>query len=137
MKTLQQIKRYKEKTMDGRDMSRLIEFIPEADLADMEIELKPEYVGKHQHSPLTRENVLKHLESDLAFAFEKALDKRGISAGWMRDVVLMWVWVLDDELPVTDYAQYGLPTLKAVALKYGFDNPIGDDEGNEDKYASD
>ena len=30
---------------------------------------------------------------------------------------------------------YGLPLLKAVAVKYGFKNPIGDDEGTEDKYS--
>jgi hypothetical protein len=29
---------------------------------------------------------------------------------------------------------YGLPLFKATALKYGFNNPIGDDLGSEDKY---
>ena len=35
---------------------------------------------KHSAVPLTREDVLKQLKGDLAFGFEKALNKRGISA---------------------------------------------------------
>jgi len=35
-----------------------------------------------------------------------------------------------------NYAQYGLPGLKAVALHYNLPNPIGDDAGTEDSYAS-
>jgi len=32
------------------------------------------------------------------------------------------------------YAMYGLPLYKATALKYGFKNPIGDDDGDEEEY---
>ena len=67
---------------------------------------------------------------DVAFGFEKALDKRGISSGLMYSVVKMWLRVLEDELAKSDaYAQYGLPLFKAVAVKYGFPNPIGEDLG--------
>lgn len=86
---------------------------------------------------LTRENVLAQLASDLDFGFEKALNQRGISSGLMYEVVKMWMWVLDDDLQHFDgYAQYGLPFFKAVAIKYGFPNPIGDDRGDEEKYAA-
>jgi hypothetical protein len=67
------------------------------------------------------------------------LDKRGISAGLMYEVVKMWMWVLEDDLQnhnEEDYAQYGLPLLKAVAVKYEFKNEIGDDYGNEWKYST-
>jgi hypothetical protein len=30
-----------------------------------------------------------------------------------------------------DYQMYGLPLFKATALKYGWDNPIGEDSGSE------
>lgn len=46
----------------------------------------------------------------------------------------MWNWILEDGLEnwdVNDYTQYGLPLFKATAQKYGFDNPIDDDECNE------
>lgn len=140
MKTLEQIKeQYKSETLDGRDLHRLMMFIPEDDLGAFGLELKEEYKGTHKHKPLTRENVLAQLEEDVAFGFKKALDQRGISAGLMFEVVQMWNWILEEGLEDFDddnYAQYGLPLFKATAVKYGFDNPIGDDSGDEEKYAS-
>lgn len=35
-----------------------------------------------------------------------------------------------------DYGFYGLPLFKATAVKYGWDNPIGEDSGRERKYDS-
>ena len=139
MKTLEQIKDRGSKTIDGRDFSRLAMFIPESQLADFGMSLKDEYVGKHEHKEFNRENVIEQLKDDVAFGFEKALDQRGLSAGAMFEVVMMWNWILEEGLedfPEDDYAQYGLPLFKQTAVKYGFDNPIGDDYGNESKYAS-
>lgn len=34
----------------------------------------------------------------------------------------------------TNYAMYGLPLFKATAVKYGWENPIGDDNGDEEFY---
>lgn len=33
-----------------------------------------------------------------------------------------------------NYAMYGLPLFKATAVKYGWENPIGDDNGDEEFY---
>lgn len=136
MKTLDYIKdHYKFDTLDGRDLSRLAQFIPEKDLKDFGIKLKPEYIGQHVHIPFTKENVLAQLEKDVEFGFEKALDQRGISSSLMADVVMMWNWILEDGLEDFDeYPMYGLPIFKATAIKYGFENPIGDDTGSEDYY---
>jgi hypothetical protein len=141
MKTLEQIKSdYKSRTIDGRDLTRLAAFIPESQLPDFGLTIKPEFIGTHEHKPLTRENVMERLRGDVEFGFEKALDKRGISAGLMFEVVHMWNWILEDGLQDHDedagYAQYGLPLFKATAVKYGFPNPIGDDRGDEYKYSS-
>ena len=47
----------------------------------------------------------------------------------------MWLWVLDDELDdFEEYTMYGLPLFKAVSLKYGFENMIGEEKGSELKY---
>lgn len=138
MKTLEQIKERGSNTLDGRDFSRLARFIPEAQLADFGLDLKKEYVGTHEHIEFNRENVLEQLQSDVEFGFEKALGQRGISAGLMFEVVRMWNWVLEEGLedfPEDDYAQYGLPLFKQTAVKYGFDNPIGEDYGDESHYA--
>lgn len=128
----------KSRCIDDRDYMRLAMFFPLENLKTLGFELKEGVDASQKETvELNRENVLAQLEKDLAFAFEKALDRRGISADAMSEVVRMWMWVLDDELQdFTEYAQYGLPFLKAVALKFGFKNPIGEDEGNEDKYAS-
>lgn len=138
MKTLEQVAQdYKSETLDGRDISRLANFIPESQLKDFGVELKEEYVGKHKAKKFTRANILKQLKEDVAFGFEKALNQRGISAGLMYEVVSMWNWILEEGLEDFDeYAQYGLPLFKATAVKYGFDNPIGNDTGSEYKYSS-
>lgn len=136
MKTLQQVKElYKSETIDGRDLHRLIQFIPESKLKDFGLILKEEYVGKHKHIEFTKENVLIQLEKDVEFGFEKALNCRGISSSLMYEVVKMWNWILEEGLEdFNDYAMYGLPLFKATALKYGFNNPIGEDSGKEGKY---
>jgi hypothetical protein len=139
MKTLEQIKsEYKSNTLDGRDLDRLMEFIPEKDLSHFGIKLKDEYKGKHKAKRFTKSNILKQLKKDVEFGFEKALNQRGISSFLMFNVVKMWNWILEEGLENFDednYAQYGLPLFKATALKYNFPNPIGDDIGNENKYA--
>lgn len=140
MKTLSQIQaNYKSQTLDGRDLSRLSQFIPEADLAGFGLSLHPEFVGKHQAKEFTEAAVIDQLRNDVEFGFEKALNKRGISSSLMFEVVKMWNWILEDGLDASadnNYEQYGLPHFKAVAVKYGFENPIGDDDGDEYKYSS-
>lgn len=140
MKTLEQILTYDYKNgcLDGRDITRLSVYIPYEHWNKLGLELKPGIdPSEIKTLDLTEENILKDLEHDLAFAFDKALDQRGISSSLMYNVIKMWLWVLDDELYKCDeYAMYGLPLYKKVAVKYGFDNPIGDDYGNEACYAS-
>ena len=138
MKTIKQITElYVCQTMDGRDISRLTTFLTEDQIESFGMVLKPEYAGKHAPVPFTREAVLEQLCKDVEFGFEKALGKRGISAGMMFDVVSMWNWILEEGLEGFEtYAQYGLPLFKATAVKYGFENPIGADSGDEHKYSS-
>lgn len=140
MKTLEYIaENYKSETIDGRDFHRLAQFIPFDMLPKFGIEPSDEWNNKEKWDahvkPFTRENILKQLEEDVEFGFEKALNKRGISSGLMYEVVKMWNWILEEGLEdFDDYPMYGLPLFKATAVKYGFDNPIGDDTGSEDEY---
>ncbi len=123
----------KSNCLGGRGFSRLVEFIPAEYLTKFGFK---EREGKtHTATPLTQEIVLERLKGDLDFAFEKALNKRGLSSGMMFEVIKMWMWVLDDPLAeFEDYAMYGLPLFKAVALKYNLPNLIGEDTGSESKY---
>ena len=152
MRTLDEIlSNYKSNCLDGRDTYRLWKFIPwdvAKNYPDFLENIKEEYrteekwMAEVYEMSYTRENVLKHLRSDVAFGFQKALDRRGISAGLMFEVVKMWNWVLNEDEELANwsdgnYAMYGLPLFKATAIKYGFPNEIGDDNGDESWYEED
>jgi len=150
MKTLEQLaelaqqQAFQSNCLDGRDFSRLAMFVPYDMLDKFGIEPNDDYKDPEKWNatikPFTRENILKQLESDVDFGFEKALNKRGISSGFMFEVVKMWNWILEEGLEDwsdDNYAMYGLPLFKATAVKYGFDNPIGDDTGSENYYNED
>jgi len=152
MRTLDEIlSNYKSNCLDGRDTYRLWKFIPwdvAKNYPDFLENIKEEYRNEEAwnsevyEKEYTRENIIDQLRSDVAFGFEKALDRRGISSGLMFEVVRMWNWVLDEDeelanWPSYHYAMYGLPLFKATAVKYGFPNEIGDDEGNESWYNED
>lgn len=139
MKSIEEILKYQSQSLDGRDICRLGSFMTHEQLKEVGLApSKPDVDWVPEE--YTRENVIKRLESDLAFAFEKALNKRGLSAGMMFSVIKMWMWVLDEHEDLVNwsddnYAMYGLPLFKAVALRYNLDNPIGDDVGNESHYS--
>lgn len=123
-------------TLDGRDYSRLSLYFGKEDLNTFGMTLKDPDKPWVQYE-LTEAAILEDLKTDLDFAFEKALDKRGLSAGMMYEVIKMWMWVLDDPLQYCeDYAQYGLPFLKKVALEYSLPNPIGEAVGDEFEYSA-
>ena len=140
MKTLEQIAGlYKSNCLDGRDINRLCQFIPFDMLNQFGLEARDVTAEEWNKNlrPFTREEILKQLESDVDFGFEKALNQRGISSSLMFEVVKMWNWILEEGLENWDdnnYAMYGLPLFKATAVKYGFENPIEDDNGDEGYY---
>ena len=137
MKTIEQIlESHESQTLDGRDLTRLAQFLTVEQIEKLGLSFNsPEEREAHVPIEFTKENVLKQLEKDVAFGFEKALNRRGISSGLMYEVVQMWNKILEEGLEdFYSYAMYGLPLFKATAVKYGFDNPIGDDTGSEDHY---
>jgi|SRR6188508_455572 len=136
MKSLEQIaKEYKSNTIDGRDLNRLAQFIPFNMLSSFGLEAKEGVTEESWNSKViefSKENILKQLESDVSFGFEKALNQRGLSAGMMYEVVSMWNWVLEEGLEnFNSYSYYGLPLFKATANKYGFPDEIEGEEGDE------
>lgn len=144
MKTINEIlSNYKQDWqifLDDRFGKRLTDFLTEEQCAQIGFVFKDEYKGTHKPIEWTRDNILEQLKKDVEFGFEKALNQRGISSSLMFEVVRRWNKVLEEGLENWDednYANYGLPLFKATALKYGWDNPIGGDNGNEDKYEED
>jgi hypothetical protein len=126
MKTLEYIiENHKSECIDGRDMTRLMQFVKEEDLGKIGVTLKDEYVGTHEAIPFTRENILKQLKEDVLFGWEKAVNERGISASLMYEVVQMWNWVLEEGLEDYDnYGWYGKPLFIKTAEKYGWKDEL-------------
>lgn len=125
----------KSACLDYRDYARLCDYFSTEEWHYFGFKLK-EGAEPPPVKEWTEENIKEDMRRDLEFAFEKALDRRGISASLMYEVIKMWLWILEDPLQdFEDYAYYGLPLLKEVAVKYGFPNPIGDDTGTEPKYS--
>jgi hypothetical protein len=140
MKTIEEIlNNYEiewETPIDDRFGARLCQFLTEEQMESIGFSMR-EYKEQYVPKEWTRENILEQLKDDVEFGFEKALDQRGISSGLMFDVVRKWNKVLEEGLEdwgEEHYAMYGLPLFKATAVKYGWDNPIGDDDGDESKY---
>lgn len=120
----------KSQCLDGREISRLVNYLPVAVWDAFGCELK-EGAPAPEVLPWTEERFEESLRTDLAFAIEKSEGCRGISASLMFEVVKMWLWVLDDPLGDTDdYYDYGLPFFNEVADQYGF--PKGERAKDED-----
>jgi len=137
MKKLDEVlENFKPNTIDNRDAHRLADFTPEDKLPLLGVKLLEKNIGTHVPIAWNEENILAQLKKDVAFGFEKALDQRGLSAGMMYQVVGMWNEILENNLNKSDedYSMYGLPRLKTTALHYGWENPIGEDEGSEESY---
>ena len=95
------------------------------DAATLKPLVKPDAdLSNWQPEELTRENVIKKMLEYLDFAFEKASSHRGISASRSVEHMQSYLWLLgDDELLAFatsggNYANYGVPILKRIAIKY-------------------
>lgn len=94
MKTLDEIvNNYEEWSVDDRFGVRLAQFLTQEQLEKIGFKWNSD-----EPKEWTRENILSQLKEDVEFGFEKALDKRGISASLMFAVVLRWNRVLEEGL---------------------------------------
>lgn len=134
MKTLEEMLQHEFQAFDGRDEGRFMEFCEASVVIERGYSIPEDKVWEPKE--WNEENVLDQLKHDLEFAFEKALDQRGLSSAAMFHVIKMWNDALEVDI-TPQYEHYALPYLKATALHHGFNNPIGDDVGNELQYSSD
>ncbi len=94
--------------------------------------LKPTVTPDEWEAPTLDADVLRQQAVDyLAFAFGKAADHRGLSAGRSVDKLTEYAWLLgsDEVVAAMDdapYPQYGVPKLAAFAAGFGVAFP--DDE---------
>lgn len=99
MKSLEYVKEhYKEfeedSFLDKRWTKRFLDFLP---IEEWE-EYGFEYTGEEpfEVKEWTEENILKQLEDDVRFGYEKAVGERGISSELMAMVVNAWCKVLEN-----------------------------------------
>ncbi len=81
-------------------------------------------------APLTEEAVKESMLDYMEFAWGKANNCRGISAGRSVAHYEAWLWVLEDDLGQAlegIYEYYGKPCLRAICEKYGWDWKQWDD----------
>lgn len=120
MKNLEQIKsEYKSETLDGRDLHRLMQFIPEPMLKDFGLELKDEYKGKHVVIQIKREAKNQtELHSELAHRAIRWIVNRSTGRGMQTGI----------EIPIT--LGYVVDALAIGDLQMRFDSYFKGNEGH-------
>jgi len=89
--------------------------------------LKPEATSDGwEISPRDREAVLDEMKEYMDFAWGKANDCRGLSAGRSLDHMRAWLWLAGEDgflgaLRIDDYSHYGKPQLRAICERYDWD----------------
>jgi hypothetical protein len=90
--------------------------------------LKPtvtEIAWNDVYTPITEAAVLDVMYDYLKFAWDKALNHRGLSASRSIQKIRAWLWLLGDEAleayarDDANYAQYGVPILWRVSWDHG------------------
>ncbi len=120
-----------ESRCDGMNFHRLCAFFPSTDWGPLGYALP---VGRvHLPKALTKENVVEELRYLVGHGFSHALAKNGMSSSIIYHSILMWQHVMEVRSKA-EYKYFGLPLLKEVAFRYGFEDPLGEDQGNEEKY---
>ena len=111
-----------ESCLDHRDIDRLLRYLTYDEAVEYLGDVFKEGAKDKWGEPQTwdEETVTQHIRDSLEFAFEKALEQRGISAGLMHTVMLMWLWVMQDQelLDECHYTNYGLPYLYRIRDKH-------------------
>lgn len=91
--------------------------------------LKEDYVKQVEAGEKTWEistDPKKEILSYLNFAYDKAEDQRGLSAGRSMLHFKTWIWLDDENFyneiieMIDDYTNYGIPTLDKISEHYGY-----------------
>ena len=91
--------------------------------------LKPEAKPEEwEVKPRDRESLLAEMLDYMPFAWDKANNERGLSAGRSMDHFSAWVWLAGDDLgDLTKYSFYGKDNLCRICKQYGWDAGQWDD----------
>lgn len=106
----------------------LIDYLP---FSEAKPHLKEGVTAKQwQPQPSDRESVISQIKEYMPFAWEKANDRRGLSAGRSINHMQAWLWMLGEDAAaeaLEDYSLYGKPQLRAICERYDIDWRAMDD----------
>jgi hypothetical protein len=75
-----------------------------------------------------RESVLARMLDYMPFAWDKANNERGISAGRSMSHYSAWAWLIGEDFgDLGDYEYYGKPQLVTICERFGWDASQWDD----------
>ena len=91
--------------------------------------LKPKVKAEEwKISPRDRDALLAEMLDYMPFAWEKANEERGLSAGRSMDHYSAWTWLAGDDLgDLREYNHYGKDNLCRICKHYGWDASQWDD----------
>lgn len=123
---LARIEAVKAEDWMGTQISDLIVRLP---FAKAQPYLKPEATEDDwKVMPRDRESVLAEMLDYMPFAWDKANNERGLSAGRSMDHYSAWVWLAGDDLgDLREYQFYGKDNLRRICAHYGWDADQWDD----------
>lgn len=116
----------KEGDFFGHQRGDLLDFLTFDDAKQfLRSEKHEELRAQWASSEPLEEVVKKKMQEYMSFAWEKANNERGLSAGRSIEHMQAWLWLLRDpmseEIPNMEFAPYGKPILRAICNKFGWD----------------
>lgn len=114
------------KDLFGTQMTDLLGFMDYENVKPHLIKEFIEKVEKGEEVWTPKTDAKKEILNYLDFAYEKAENQRGLSAGRSMLHFKTWIWLDDDKfyneiLPLIDnYTNYGIPALDKIAAHYGY-----------------
>jgi hypothetical protein len=95
---------------------------------ELAVDFFKDVVADWQPQPHDRESMIARMLDYMSFAWEKAIDKRGLSAVRSMCHYNAWVWLAGDDLgDLTEYEFYGKDNLVRICELYGWDASQWDD----------
>lgn len=126
---VERIRELRESDVFGFTISELVAYLP--------FERAREFLEKGAtgedwpNFPTDRDSVVKQMRDYMAFAWEKANNRRGISAWRSLAHMQAWLWMIGEESAaeaLSDYDHYGKPQLRAICDHFGWDWRDWDDD---------
>lgn len=120
-----QIEFWKDNDFFGYKRYDLIEHL-DKDFAEEYI--KSEEFANWAPSEYTIESIVRKMADYMEFAWDKAINERGLSASRSIEHYIAWLWLIGDTDAVefaqdeSNYPMYGKPILRYIAERYGFEN---------------